>query len=195
MVYTGKIVDLTNKLWSSMAECRQGFHLHTDGFEPKTSFFLFKVPGSQGGDTEPSPLEPWSIIYHSVPHFPGMFTRCCNLEHLHPKTVNNSFISECYKSPFKHSKTIYVFTSGWVIVTFQIHSRKKLLKGLTWPLQNGPLILTHSEGVTNHKNQCGFLVNELCDRGKTHTQSIFYPFSGMTYGILHSVSMPYKTLS
>jgi hypothetical protein len=31
------------------------------------------------------------------------------------------------KSPFKHSKTIYVFTSGWVIVTVQIHSRKKIL--------------------------------------------------------------------
>jgi hypothetical protein len=29
------------------------------------------------------------------------------------------------KSPFKHSKTIYVFTSGPVIVTVQIHSRKK----------------------------------------------------------------------
>jgi len=32
------------------------------------------------------------------------------------------------KVPFKHSKTIYVFTSGRVIVTVQIHSRKKLLR-------------------------------------------------------------------
>jgi len=45
---------------------------------------------------------------------------------------------KCHKSPFKHSKTIYVFTSGWVIVTVQIHDRKKLLKALKWPLQNGP---------------------------------------------------------
>jgi hypothetical protein len=30
-----------------------------------------------------------------------------------------------HKSPFKHSNTIYVFTSGRVIVTVQIHSRKK----------------------------------------------------------------------
>jgi hypothetical protein len=34
------------------------------------------------------------------------------------------------KSPFKHSKTIYVFTSGPVLVTVQIHSREKFLKGL-----------------------------------------------------------------
>jgi len=27
-----------------------------------------------------------------------------------------------HKSPFKHSKTIYVFTSGQIIVTVQIHS-------------------------------------------------------------------------
>jgi hypothetical protein len=39
---------------------------------------------------------------------------------------------KCHKSPFKHSKTIYVFTSGWVIVTVQIHSRTKLVKGLKW---------------------------------------------------------------
>jgi hypothetical protein len=35
-----------------------------------------------------------------------------------------------HKNPFKHSKTIYVFTSGPLFVTIQIHSRKKLLKGL-----------------------------------------------------------------
>jgi hypothetical protein len=34
-----------------------------------------------------------------------------------------------HKSPSKHSKTIYVFTSGWVIVTVQIQSRKKHFKG------------------------------------------------------------------
>jgi hypothetical protein len=39
---------------------------------------------------------------------------------------------KCHKSPFKHSKTIYVFTSRWVIVTVQIHSRTKLVKGLKW---------------------------------------------------------------
>jgi hypothetical protein len=33
------------------------------------------------------------------------------------------------KSPFKHWKTIYV-TSGRVIVTVEIHRRKKLLKGV-----------------------------------------------------------------
>ncbi len=44
---------------------------------------------------------------------------------------------KCDKSPFKHSKTIYVFTSRRVIVIVQIHSKKKILKGLKWPLQNG----------------------------------------------------------
>jgi len=34
------------------------------------------------------------------------------------------------KSPFKHSKTIYVFTSGPVIVTVQIHSRKIDFEGV-----------------------------------------------------------------
>jgi hypothetical protein len=52
-----------------------------------------------------------------------------------------------HKSPFKHSKSFYVFTSGRVIVTVQIHSRKKLLKGLKWPLQNGPLILERSKDL------------------------------------------------
>jgi hypothetical protein len=33
-----------------------------------------------------------------------------------------------HESSLKHSKTIYVFTSGRVIVTVQIHSRKKLLR-------------------------------------------------------------------
>jgi hypothetical protein len=37
---------------------------------------------------------------------------------------------KCDKSPFKHSKTIYVFTSGRVIVTIQIHSRRKAFKGV-----------------------------------------------------------------
>jgi hypothetical protein len=41
-----------------------------------------------------------------------------------------------HKSPFKHSKTIYVFTSARVIVIVQTHTRKKILKGLQWPLQN-----------------------------------------------------------
>jgi hypothetical protein len=35
-----------------------------------------------------------------------------------------------HKIPFKHSKTIYVVTSGRVTVTVQIHSRKKILKDL-----------------------------------------------------------------
>jgi hypothetical protein len=41
-----------------------------------------------------------------------------------------------HKSPFKDPKTIYVFTSGRVIVNVQIHSRKKILEGLKWPLEN-----------------------------------------------------------
>jgi hypothetical protein len=32
---------------------------------------------------------------------------------------------KCRKSPFKHS-TIYVFTFGWVIITFQIYGKKNL---------------------------------------------------------------------
>jgi hypothetical protein len=39
-----------------------------------------------------------------------------------------------HKISFKHSKTIYVFTSGPVLVTVQIHSRQKLLKAFEWPL-------------------------------------------------------------
>jgi hypothetical protein len=42
-----------------------------------------------------------------------------------------------HKSPFKHSKTIYVFTSGPVkSLHVQFHNRKNLVKGLKWPLQN-----------------------------------------------------------
>jgi len=38
---------------------------------------------------------------------------------------------QIHKSPFKHSKTIYVFTSGRIIITLQIHStKKKLFKGI-----------------------------------------------------------------
>jgi hypothetical protein len=35
-----------------------------------------------------------------------------------------------HKSPFQLSNTIYVFASGRVIVSVQIHIRKKILKGL-----------------------------------------------------------------
>ncbi len=35
-----------------------------------------------------------------------------------------------HKSPFKHSKTIYVFTSVWAIVTLHVHGGRKLLKGV-----------------------------------------------------------------
>jgi hypothetical protein len=42
-----------------------------------------------------------------------------------------------HKSPFKHSMTIYVFTSGPVkSLHVQFHNRKNLVKGLKWPLQN-----------------------------------------------------------
>jgi len=46
------------------------------------------------------------------------------------------------KSPFKHSKTIYIFTYGRVIVSVQIHSRKKILKGVKmttakWTINTG----------------------------------------------------------
>jgi hypothetical protein len=34
-----------------------------------------------------------------------------------------------HKSPIKHSKTIYVFTSGPVIVILQIHSKKRFFRG------------------------------------------------------------------
>jgi hypothetical protein len=62
------------------------------------------------------------------------------------------------KSRLKHAKTIYVFTSGWVLVTFQIHSRKKFLKGLKWPLQNGPLIQESSK-------ICAILLQDLMKKG------------------------------
>jgi hypothetical protein len=45
------------------------------------------------------------------------------------------------KSPFKHSNTIYVFTSGRVIiVTVPIHSRKKILKGVKMTTAKSPSI-------------------------------------------------------
>jgi hypothetical protein len=33
------------------------------------------------------------------------------------------------ESPFKHSNTIYVFTSGGVVVNLQINRRKTILNG------------------------------------------------------------------
>jgi hypothetical protein len=59
-----------------------------------------------------------------------------------------------HKSTFKHSKTIYVFTSGRVIVTVQIHSRKKHLK---WPLQNGP-------SIPESSTICTILLQDLMER-------------------------------
>jgi len=61
---------------------------------------------------------------------------------------------------FKHSKTNNVFTSGRrrVIVTVQIHSTKKLLKGLKWPLQNGPLIIPETTRI------CSILLQYLMKR-------------------------------
>ncbi len=56
---------------------------------------------------------------------------------------------KCHKSPFKHSKTIYVFTSGWVIVTVQIHSRK---------MQNGP-------SIPESNRICPILLQDLMERG------------------------------
>jgi len=46
------------------------------------------------------------------------------------------------KSPYRHSKTIYIFTYGRVIVSVQIHSRKKILKGVKmttakWTINTG----------------------------------------------------------
>ncbi len=38
-------------------------------------------------------------------------------------------IHKRHKSALKHSKTIYVFTSGGVIVNVQIHRRKKFWRG------------------------------------------------------------------
>ncbi len=38
-----------------------------------------------------------------------------------------------HKSPVTHSKTIYVFTSGPVIVTLHIYSRKKHIEGVKMP--------------------------------------------------------------
>ncbi len=63
-----------------------------------------------------------------------------------------------HKSPLKHSKTIYVFTSGRVLVTVQIHSRKQFLKGLKWPLQYGPLVPESSK-------ICAILLQDLMKRG------------------------------
>jgi hypothetical protein len=76
-------------------------------------------------------------------------TTLINLEHLHPQNSKQLLyfrieyrlmitvpIHKCHKIPLKYSKTIYVFTSGCVIVAVQIHSRKKFLKGLKWSLQN-----------------------------------------------------------
>lgn len=36
---------------------------------------------------------------------------------------------QCHKSPFQHSKIIYVFTFGQIIVTIQLHNNNFLKKG------------------------------------------------------------------
>ncbi len=63
-----------------------------------------------------------------------------------------------HKRLSKHSKTIYVFTYWWVIVTVQIHSRKKVLKILKWPPQNGPSIPESTAGF------CPVLLHDLMKR-------------------------------
>jgi hypothetical protein len=66
---------------------------------------------------------------------------------------------KCYKCPFKHSKTMYVLTSGWLIVSVQIHSRKKKLsRGLKWPLQNGT-------SIPRRSMTCAILMQDLMKRG------------------------------
>jgi hypothetical protein len=53
------------------------------------------------------------------------------------------------KIPFKRSKTIYIFTSGQVIVTVQIHSRKKILKEL-----KSNCVLSDDHGCENLSLNC-----------------------------------------
>jgi hypothetical protein len=52
---------------------------------------------------------------------------------------------KCHKSA-QHSNTIYVFSSGRVIVTVEIHIRKKFFKGVNMTTANGPLIPEHTAG-------------------------------------------------
>jgi hypothetical protein len=64
-----------------------------------------------------------------------------------------------HKSSFKHSKTIYVFTSGRVIITLQIHSRKQAFyRGLKWPVQNGP-------SIPESSRICAILLQDLMKTG------------------------------
>jgi hypothetical protein len=48
------------------------------------------------------------------------------------------------KVPLNTERLFMFFTSGGVIVSVQIHSRKKLLKGLEWPLQKWTSVQEHS---------------------------------------------------
>jgi hypothetical protein len=66
---------------------------------------------------------------------------------------------ECHKSSFQHSKTIYVFTSGQVIISVQIHSRKKVLEGVKmttakWTINTGEQQDLHYPAARFNKNGC-----------------------------------------
>jgi hypothetical protein len=63
-----------------------------------------------------------------------------------------------HKRPFKHSKTIYVFTSGRVIITVRIHSRKNDLKRVKMATAKWTSIQEHS---TIH----AILLQDLIKRG------------------------------
>jgi ATP/ADP translocase len=63
-----------------------------------------------------------------------------------------------HRSPFKHSKTIYVFTSGQVIVTVQIHSKQKAFKEVKMTTAKWTII-------TREQRICTILLQDLMKRG------------------------------
>jgi len=90
-----------------------------------------------------------------------------------------------HKIPFKQSKTIYIFTSGQVIVTVQIHGRKKILKGLKCNC-----VLSDDRGCEN-------LCENLCEKQWTYalTRGIFFVcFNKSLFETLHKLSQLYKKL-
>ncbi len=63
-----------------------------------------------------------------------------------------------HRSPFKLSKSIYVFTSGPVIVTVQIYGRKKVLKGVK-------MTTAKTTSIEESSRICTIVLQDLMKRG------------------------------
>ncbi len=94
---------------------------------------------------------------------------------------------QIHKSPFKHSKTIYA--SGRIIITLQIHSTKKksFLKGLKWPVQNGP-------SIPESSRICAILLQDLLKRGvcRCEVEMLLHITPGSSAAVFSLAKFPLK---